>query len=111
MYKQMGEIVIDHRASPGLPESVARWAGYVPELVAEGKVYRQETMTCSHCSGVVVKNPFRTRERHSCAKCGFHYICDGCAFIASQPDYVHTPTVKVLDEIKRMGSPPKLLIP
>jgi hypothetical protein len=115
MFKQMGELVVDHRASPGLTEEQARLAGYIPELCREGKVYRQETMTCSHCRGSVVKNPFRTRERHSCMKCGGHYICDGCAYIASQPDYVHTPMAKMLDAVKdgklvtRMGSPQKLI--
>ena len=70
MRRQMGEVVIDHRASPGLPEDVARAAGYDPALCREGKVYRQESLTCRHCRGVVVKNPFRTRDRASCAKCG-----------------------------------------
>lgn len=54
MPKQMGEIVVDHRASPGLPEDVARWAGYDPEQCKEGKVFVQDTMTCSHCTNIVV---------------------------------------------------------
>jgi hypothetical protein len=114
-FRQMGELEVDHRASPGLPEDIALLVGYDPKLSGEGKVYRQHTMTCSHCKGVVVKNPARTRERATCMKCGGHYICDGCAFKASQPDYVHTPFEKMAEQIIHAadlvseGSPPKLL--
>lgn len=37
-----------------------------------------DTYTCTHCSGVVVMNPKRTRERYKCMGCN-HHICDGCA--------------------------------
>jgi len=110
MRKQMGEIMIDHRASPGLPEEIARWAGYDPRFCREGKVYTQKTMTCAHCRGAVVPNIFRTRERHSCAKCSHHYICDACAYEMTLPDYVHTPFEKKVDIVKQ-GSPAKLLFP
>jgi hypothetical protein len=113
--KQMGELIVDHRASPGLPEDIARLAGYDPALCREGKLYEAETMTCSHCKCVVVKSPFRIRERTYCAKCSGHYICDFCAFKASLPDYTHAPFEKVidnhLDSIAQEGSPRKLLFP
>jgi len=113
MRKQMGEIVIDHRASPGLPEDIARQAGYDPRLCREGKMYEAATLSCAHCPVVVVKNPFRTRERHSCQKCGGHYICDPCAFKATLPDYIHTPRQKLYDDAKSgkiiNGSPLTLL--
>jgi hypothetical protein len=51
MARQMGYLMVDHRASPGLPEDVARWAGYDPKLAGEGKVYEVDTMSCSHCGG------------------------------------------------------------
>jgi hypothetical protein len=112
--KQMGEIVIDHRASPGLPEDIARQAGYDPLLCREGKMYEQATLTCSHCRNVVVKNPFRTRDRHYCQKCSGHYICDICAFRATLPDYTHTPFEKVIEQhlspTYRDGSPPQLIL-
>lgn len=112
MAKQTGYLFVDHRASPGLPENVARWAGYDPRLCREGKMFEADTMTCAHCKGVVVKNPLRTRDRHYCTKCSGHYICDGCAYMASQSDYVHTPFGKVVEEIKSqtiiMGSPDAL---
>ena len=107
--KQMGEIVIDHSASPGLPEDVARWAGYDPLFCREGKIYRQETLHCSHCDAHVVKNPARTRDRHFCAKCAGHYICDSCAYQADQAGYVHTPYKKVVDTLLNQAN--KLLIP
>lgn len=113
MAKQMGYLTVDHRASPGLPEDIARLAGYDPALCREGKFFEADTLTCSHCRGVIVKNPNRTRERHYCAKCSGHYICDGCAYLASQPDYVHTPFEKIVEEVKKnpiimMGTPTNL---
>jgi hypothetical protein len=114
MAKQMGYLMVDHRASPGLPENVARLAGYDPTLCREGKIYEADTMTCSHCGGTVVKNIFRTRERHSCAKCGGHYICDGCQYLSTLPDYVHAPMSKIIDDVRKqeaLGSPMGLLLP
>jgi hypothetical protein len=112
MAKQMGYLFVDHRASPGLPEDIARQVGYVPELCKEGKLFEADTLTCAHCKGVVVKNPFRTRDRNYCVKCSGHYICDGCAYLASQPDYVHIAFEKVVEDIKKqtiiMGSPDTL---
>lgn len=110
----MGEIVLDHRASPGLPEEVAIAAGYDPRLCREGKMYEAATLTCSHCKCAVIKNPLRERERNYCAKCDYHYICDICAFNASLADYVHTPFEKVVEQLQYAaltgeGSPPKLL--
>ncbi len=117
MAKQMGYLMVDHRASPGLPEDIARQAGYDPKWCREGKVYEADTMTCSHCKCSVVKNPFRVRERIFCVKCSGHYICDMCAFKASMPDYIHAPFEKIAEQIMltelrqfQEGSPMKLLI-
>jgi hypothetical protein len=110
MKKQMGYLMVDHSASPGLPEDIALAAGYDPRLCREGKTYEADTMACSHCPNIVLKNPLRTRERHYCAKCGGRYICDPCAYLATLPDFVHTPLVKVLDIVKEQnGSPLELL--
>jgi hypothetical protein len=114
-----GYIMIDHRASPGLPEDVARLAGYDPKLCGEGKVFESKTMTCGHCGGSVVPNVARIRPRASCLACDNRegrYICDGCDFLRSQPGYVHKPMVQVIDEVKEraithMGTPLKLLTP
>lgn len=108
MYKQMGYLVVDHRASPGLPEEVAVQYGYDPKLCREGKMYEADTLTCSICRGTVVKNPNRTRERHSCKVTG-HYICDGCAYLQAQPDYVYVSFDDRVDHLKHSGSPLNLL--
>lgn len=110
-----GYLLVDHRASPGLPEDLAFKFGYDPKLVKEGKIYEAGTLTCSHCKSTVVKNPFRQRERNFCQKCGGKYICDGCAFQASLPDYSHFPFEKKVDLVKEgkalpiLGSPFTLL--
>ncbi len=91
-----GYLMIDHRGSPGLPEDLARGSGLDPAFCQEGKLFETASLTCSHCKTVVVKNPLRTRERHYCPKCD-HYICDICAFKASQPDYSHFPFEKFAD--------------
>jgi hypothetical protein len=106
--------MVDHRFSPGLPEDVARQAGYDPKLCGEGKMYESATLTCSHCKISYVKNPFRTRDRSYCQKCD-HYICDGCGYEAAQPEYVHLPYAKVVDitlELaEKLGTPQELLNP
>lgn len=115
-----GYLLIDHRASPGLPEDVARASGYDPELCKEGKQYEADTLTCTHCRVVVAKSPTRDKSgmpRAHCSKCSFRYICDVCAFKMSQPDYNHMPFEKYVDitfdlaERGTLGSPPKLIFP
>ena len=103
MKQREGYLMVDHRASPGLPEEVARVSGYDPRHAGEGKVFEAASLTCSHCKCAVVKNPLRQRERHTCAKCGYHYICDGCALEASKPDYSHLPYEKLKDDTLEMG--------
>lgn len=108
--RQQGYLLVDHRASPGLTEQEARLAGYDPKLSGEGKVYEADTMSCSHCRCVVVKNPFRTRDRPHCYQCD-HYICDMCAVKAKTQD-VHMPFSKIIDiNLKQaaLGTNPNLL--
>lgn len=87
--------MVDHRASPGLSTQEALQAGYDPKFSGEGKVFEADTMTCAHCKNVVVKNPFRTRDRPHCYQCD-HYICDICAVKAKTED-VHMPFSKFID--------------
>jgi hypothetical protein len=94
--QQLGYIFVDHRASPGLPEDVARAAGYDPKLCGEGKLFEADTLTCKHCKVPVVKNPERVRERHSCLKCGGKFICDPCAYLTTLPGYTHAPFEAVI---------------
>lgn len=46
--------------------------------LAGGTLFEASTYTCTHCSGVVVLNPERKRERYKCVACA-HQICDDCA--------------------------------
>lgn len=114
MSKQQGYLMIDHRASPGLPEDVARATGLDPKLCGEGKIFEAATLTCSHCKVAMVKNPLRTRERGHCRKCN-HYICDGCVAKSRLPDYSHVPFEKRVQDTMALaakgilGSPQSLL--
>jgi len=105
-----GYLLVDHSASPGLPEDVAIASGYDPTLCREGKRFEAASLTCDHCKVVVIKNPRRTRERPFCAKC-HHYICDVCDLKRSQSDYSHFPYDKFLDLTLegKLGSPLILL--
>jgi len=85
MAQREGYLFVDHRASPGLPEWIARRMGGV----AGSRLIENATLTCCHCKSAVLKNPLRTRERHRCPKCSMQYVCDPCAWRMSQPDYVH----------------------
>jgi hypothetical protein len=71
-----GELIIDHRYSPGVPQEILKSNGRPPE--AGRGLYESATYTCNHCQAIVVMNPNRTRERHYCGGCS-HIICDGCA--------------------------------
>ena len=97
MKQREGYLLVDHSASPGLPEDVARASGYDPAMVAEGKRFEAATLTCAHCKVTVVKSPLRTRERNYCMKCSGKYICDVCGFRATLPDYNHAPYEKYVD--------------
>jgi len=109
-----GYLLVDHRASPGLPEEIARQAGYDPKFCGEGKIFEAASLTCSHCKNSWIKNPLRTRERAYCSQCD-HYICDWCDLKRHDPLYVHLPYSKVVDitlELaEKMGSPQELLQP
>jgi hypothetical protein len=122
MTTKEGYLFVDHSASPGLPEDVARASGYDPKLAGEGKKFEAATLTCSHCKSSVVKNPLRTRERATCIKCGHHYVCDLCAANMRLADYDHLPFEKLVDlhmegraptiiRMNELGSPPQLIMP
>lgn len=99
MLRKPGYLIIDHRASPGLPEDVAQKAGYDPLFCREGKTFEADTQTCSHCKVVVIMNPERVRTRGHCVKCN-HYVCDTCTAAMLHPDYIHTPFEKLVDVAK-----------
>lgn len=91
-----GYLMIDHRASPGIPADVAVKLGFLPGEVAEGALFEAATLTCKHCPGAWMKNPRRIRPRAYCKKCD-HYICDDCDRLAAEPGYVHRSRDEILD--------------
>jgi hypothetical protein len=111
-----GTIIVDHSASPGLPDDIAIAAGYDPKFTKEGKVFEAATLTCAHCKTSLVKNHFRVRERAVCPKCSYHYICDFCHAKTTEATYSHLPfeklaeiTIRDAEKLITYGSPPGLL--
>jgi hypothetical protein len=95
-----GELVIDHRASPGLPPQMAQAIGLPAQYLGEGRMYEAAVLYCHHCGVPQIKNLNRTRPRYSCAACGIKYVCDVCASAASQPGYVHRSLEEISDMIR-----------
>src|SRR5262245_1696573 len=93
MAQREGYLMVDHRASPGLPEDMARRMGVAPG----SKLGEVATLTCCHCKTVAIKNPFRQRERGKCPKCSMKHLCDTCWAQTFLPDYNHTPFEKKVD--------------
>lgn len=91
-----GYLLIDHRAGPGMPAGFIEQSG-IP--ARGGSMVEMATLTCAHCRGLSIKNPWRQRERGYCAKCDA-YICDSCVAIAREPDYQHLPFSRVIDLVK-----------
>jgi predicted RNA-binding Zn-ribbon protein involved in translation (DUF1610 family) len=91
-----GELLIDHRASPGIPEQAARLMDLPPQMVREGSVMTAATLACPHCGSVVVLNPLRTRARAHCYQCN-QYVCDICDAVRHEPDYVHRTMREICD--------------
>jgi hypothetical protein len=60
----------------GLPRGLGELV--IDQRPAGARLFEAPTYTCTHCSGVVVMNPARKRERYKCRGCS-HHICDGCA--------------------------------
>lgn len=96
--KPEGYLFVDHRASPGLPEDIARKMGFDPNQVKEGAVFEAATLRCCHCPSVFIKNPLRTRERGHCYKCS-GYICDACEIASKTSGYVHISAQEVIDKV------------
>jgi ribosomal protein S27AE len=94
-----GYLMIDHRASPGIPEALA-WRGGLPAGgLREGAFLELKTKKCRHCGGVSVLNPERSRERYSCMKCG-DYICDACKAATLASGYIHRSFSELADKVR-----------
>ena len=107
--KHEGYLLVDHRSSPGLPEDIARMAGYDPQHCGEGKMYEQASLTCAHCKNVVIKNPLRTRAREYCIKCD-HYICDGCGKIREATGGACRTFTQLIEEQQELAEREKQII-
>ena len=79
---RQGELLIDHRNSPGIsPEwAAARGLPQDTPIVGGGKTYETGLLSCSHCGADVIMNPQRTRDREWCMGCD-RYICDSCGYL------------------------------
>lgn len=91
-----GELLLDHRDSPGIPDAIVVAHG-LPAGAGRG-VFETATYTCSHCTGVVVMHPNRSRPREYCRGCD-HYICDGCGAIKAANGGKCVTFNQVVDEI------------
>jgi hypothetical protein len=96
--KRENYLMIDHRASPGIPAGRFRAAGFNMPEVPEGKMFEAAVLVCLHCQTHVVQNFDRTRERGYCPKCD-GYICDICTLNMRAADYVHRPFKQIVDEV------------
>ena len=95
-----GELIIDHRASPGLSAGWAQRLGLPPAYLGEGGLFEAAILRCAHCSTPQIKNPLRTRVRYSCALCGGKYLCDPCAAATTLPNYIHRSIDQITDMIQ-----------
>lgn len=74
-----GELLLDHRNSPGVPVEMLRQAG-LPDIAGRG-LFEAPIYTCGHCQRgvVVIVKAFGVREkRYVCSGCR-KVICEGCA--------------------------------
>jgi hypothetical protein len=86
-----GYLMVDHRASPGLPGDPLR---------GEGTYFEAKTNHCNHCGRVVIMNPLRTRDRALCYACN-HYVCDDCGLLMRMPDYNHTTYAQSIELLQQ----------
>lgn len=84
--QKQGFLLIDNRLAPPEPG--------IPRF------FEGATKTCPHCTGQVVLNPARTRERGHCRRCD-SYLCDGCAVLAKLSGGECRPFSAVVEDIGR----------
>jgi hypothetical protein len=74
-----GYVMIDHRASPGIPPEVANRLG-IPKDAGQG-LYEGAFIMCNHCQNciMVVIDPLKPTDRIPCSGCN-RYICNACEY-------------------------------
>ena len=93
-----GYMQIDHRNSPGMPQEYCERFG-LP--VGKGSMVEMDVLQCGHCTQLLLRNPWRNRERAWCMFCD-SYLCDSCDGIRREPDYQHI-TWRVVIQLVRSG--------
>ena len=97
-----GELMIDHRNSPGIPAEMALLLGFRPQDLGAGRMFEAAILTCVHCAVPQIKNPERVRMRAHCRYCNA-YICDFCSKAAENPEYVHRSFQQIADMVMSGG--------
>ena len=93
-----GYVMIDHRASPGVPAKILDELGLPHE--AGRHLYEGPTYTCGHCQRqvIVAVGAFGTREkRYVCRGCA-HVLCQSCAEEKTRTG-ICNPFEKQVDEL------------
>lgn len=108
--KELGYMLIDHQHADPLPEAMCRSMG-IP-IWARNRKFEASTFTCTHCGGVVVMNPERTRERAKCVQCN-HLICDKCGTAYAQTLECNSLQKQFdrLSQGRQTGAGPTLILP
>jgi len=97
-FSQQGEILIDHRNSPGITPEFMRANGLEgAPCVGAGQVFEAAIKNCKHCGADVIMNPLRSRDREWCFFCDA-YICDRCGLMRKL-GAAHKPLGALLEEI------------
>lgn len=99
-----GEMLIDHRASPGVPAEVMVAQGLPPDAGKKDSVWESATVTCNHCEVQVILNPDRSRPKGFCPHCS-HYLCDNCEAdrFLGKPCYPFKARISDLQEMADKG--------
>lgn len=92
-----GELIIDHRNSPGITPEFMRVNNLAGPCVVGGQTYETGIKNCAHCGGDVLLHPQRQRERGWCMSCDA-YICDGCELLRKLGT-PHKPYIQIISEI------------
>lgn len=95
--RQQGWMQADN-GGPCITEAQARVLG-LPLDYARKSVVEADMLHCKCCGRNVLKNPDRVRPRHHCSKCNW-FQCDGCAYLATLPDYIHESILEKADRLK-----------
>lgn len=93
--KREGYLMIDHRASPGLPPDFCWSIGLDCPSIGANTLYESPVITCCHCNVVMILNPKRTRPRGYCSRCD-DYVC-----ASPSCNLECTPFERVLDEAEK----------